>query len=53
MYIDSGVTQDIDGHGIASALDVLENGLERGHFAGMALTITGYEDAANSRGLSE
>jgi hypothetical protein len=52
LCIDWNVTEDRQGIDAETIRNTLENGLDLGTFAGVAVTITGYENAAKNRSLA-
>lgn len=51
LYLDWSIIQDRQGIDTVSVLRLLEDGLERGNFAGVAVSIAGYEAAAKNQRL--
>jgi len=53
LYLHWDIVEDGQGNDITTVLHLLEDGLERGDFAGVALTISGYGEAARAGKLRQ
>lgn len=51
MYVDSSTLQQGTGNSAKTITDILEIGLDKGDYCGVALTFTGYETMAKSGGM--